>query len=117
MNLLIGYDKCTTCKKAKAWLEENGISYESRPIKEQNPTKDELMQWWQSSGLPRQKFVNTSGQLYRQMNLKDKLPTLSDEEFFELLSTDGMLVKRPLLIAENGIAVGFKEEQWKQIFA
>ncbi len=116
MNLLIGYDKCTTCKKAKAWLDEKGISYESRPIKEQNPTKDELMQWWQQSGLPRQKFVNTSGQLYRQMSLKEKLPTLSDEEFFELLSTDGMLVKRPLLIAENGIAVGFKEEQWQQIF-
>ena len=116
MNIFICYDKCSTCKKARAWLDENNIEYTTRPIKEENPTKDELIEWYKKSGLPRQKFVNTSGQLYRQMSLKDKLPALSDEEFFELLSTDGMLVKRPIIITNKGILTGFKADAWSELF-
>ncbi len=115
MNLFILYDKCSTCKKAKKWLEENNVDFESRPIKEQNPTKEELIEWHKKSGMPRQKFVNTCGQLYRDMNLKDKLPAMSDDEFFEFLATDGMLVKRPILVTDNGVATGFKEEIWQQL--
>lgn len=112
MNLFICYDKCSTCKKARAWLDEQGVPYTARPIKEQNPTAAELAGWAAQSGLARGKFVNTSGQLYRQMQLKDKLPTLSDEEFFALLATDGMLVKRPLLVAGDKVLVGFQEAAW-----
>lgn len=99
--LFIEYPKCTTCKKAKKWLDDHGIAYEDRHIKEQNPTAEELTIWYQKSGLPIKRFVNTSGMLYREMNLKDKLPAMTDEEILELLATDGMLVKRPLIIAKR----------------
>ena len=115
MNLFLCYDKCSTCKKARTWLEQQGAAFQPRPIKEQNPTAAELADWAARSGLPRNKFVNTSGQLYRQMDLKDKLPQLSDEEFFALLATDGMLVKRPILITEKGICPGFKPEIWQTL--
>lgn len=115
MNLFICYDRCSTCQKAKKWLDEQGVEYSTRPIKEQNPSKEELMQWCQTSGLPRKKFVNTSGQLYREKNLKDVLPALSDEEFFALLAEDGMLVKRPIFITEKGIATGFKADEWQKL--
>ena len=115
MNTFICYEKCSTCKKAKVWLEEQGVPFESRAIKEQNPTAQELAEWCQMSGLPRQKFVNTSGQLYRQMNLKEKLHGLPDEKFFALLATDGMLVKRPILVTEKGVFPGFKAEEWEKL--
>mgnify|MGYP002793162440 FL=1 len=107
------YKKCTTCQKALKWLEENGISYQERPIKEENPGKEELRTWYQASGLPLKRFFNTSGNLYKEMKLKDRLPSMSEEEQLELLATDGMLVKRPLLVGEGIVLVGFKEEEWK----
>ena len=109
--LFIEYPKCTTCKKAKKWLDDHGIAYEDRHIKEQNPTAEELTIWYQKSGLPIKRFVNTSGVLYREMNLKDKLPTMTDEEILELLATDGMLVKRPLVIGDDVVLTGFKEAE------
>lgn len=109
----IYYAKCSTCQKAKKWLESNEISFEERGIKEENPTKEELKEWHQKSGLPLKRFFNTSGLLYKSMNLKDKLKEMSEEEQYELLATDGMLVKRPLLIGDSFICVGFKEEEWK----
>ena len=112
--LLVQYPKCTTCKKAAAWLKENGISYEERNIKENNPAADELKNWIAKSGLPTRKFFNTSGQLYREMGLKDKLATMTDEEMVQLLATDGMLVKRPLLVGEDAVCVGFKEGEWEK---
>ena len=112
--LFIEYPKCTTCKKAKKWLDDHGIAYEDRHIKEQNPTAEELTIWYQKSGLPIKRFVNTSGVLYREMNLKDKLPTMTDEEILELLATDGMLVKRPLVIGDDVVLTGFKEAEWKE---
>lgn len=115
MNLFVCYDKCSTCKKAHAWLDEQGVTYTARPIKEQDPTAAELADWTAKSGLARGKFVNTSGQLYRQMQLKDKLPALSDEEFFALLATDGMLVKRPVLVTEKGVCPGFKPDRWAEL--
>lgn len=112
--LFICYPKCSTCKKAQSWLNEKGISYELRDIKENNPTYDELKKWHAASGLPLKRFFNTSGLLYKSMELKDKLPEMSEEEQLQLLATDGMLVKRPLLIAENGIVLtGFKEKEWE----
>ncbi len=112
--LFICYPKCSTCKKAQSWLNEKGISYELRDIKENNPTYDELKKWYSASGLPLKRFFNTSGLLYKSMELKDKLPEMSEEEQLQLLATDGMLVKRPLLIAENGIVLtGFKEKEWE----
>lgn len=114
--LFIQYPKCSTCKKADAWLRERGISYESRDIKENNPTTDELKAWIAKSGLPTRKFFNTSGQIYRELNLKDKLDTMTDEEMIKLLAGNGMLVKRPLLIGENTVCVGFKESDWEKIF-
>ena len=111
--LFICYEKCTTCQKAKKWLEENGVDYDLRPIKEQNPTADELRAWQKQSGLPLRKYFNTSGMLYRDLNLKDKLPAMTDEEMLSLLSTDGMLVKRPLLITENTAIPGFKADAWE----
>ncbi len=111
--LFICYEKCTTCQKAKKWLEENGVEYDLRPIKEQNPTAEELRAWQKQSGLPLRKFFNTSGMLYREMNLKDKLSAMTDEEMLSLLSTDGMLVKRPLLITENTAIPGFKADAWE----
>ena len=114
--LFICYPKCSTCKKAQSWLNEKGISYELRDIKENNPTYDELKKWYVASGLPLKRFFNTSGLLYKSMELKDKLPEMSEEEQLQLLATDGMLVKRPLLITENGIVLtGFKEKEWEEL--
>ena len=110
----ICYPKCTTCQKAKKWLDDNGIEYELRDIKTDNPTLDELTLWYEKSGLPLKKFFNTSGLLYKSMELKDKLPGMSEEEMLQLLSTDGMLVKRPLLIGEEFVLVGFKEADWTE---
>lgn len=107
------YAKCTTCQKAKKWLDANGIEYTERSIKEQNPTVEELKAWHQRSGLPLKKFFNTSGLLYKDMKLKDRLPGMSEEEQYELLATDGMLVKRPLLVGDDFVLVGFKEMEWE----
>ncbi|MBR5111716.1 MAG: arsenate reductase family protein [Clostridia bacterium] len=112
--VFICYDKCTTCQKAQKWLDENKIDYEKRPIKEQNPTLDELRAWQKRSGLPLRKFFNTSGMLYRDMNLKDRLPAMTDEEMLALLATDGMLVKRPLLVTGSGVVPGFKADAWEK---
>lgn len=106
--LYICYPKCSTCQKAKKWLDANGLPYTERPIREENPTVEELKAWHALSGLPLKKFFNTSGVLYKEMKLKDKLSTMSEEEQYELLATDGMLVKRPLLIGEDFVLVGFK---------
>lgn len=114
--LFIQYAKCSTCKKAKKWLDEHGISYTDRPIKEENPTADELKQWHAKSGLPLKRFFNTSGMLYKEMKLKDKLPTMSDEEQYRLLASDGMLVKRPLVVTEDTVLVGFREKEWEELF-
>ena len=111
---ILCYDKCSTCKKALNWLDEKGISYEKRPIKEQNPSKEELAVWHKKSGLPLKRFFNTSGLLYKSMALKDKLPSMTEEEQLELLSTDGMLVKRPILVSEDFVLVGFKESEWSE---
>ena len=108
----ICYAKCTTCQRAKKWLDDNSIQYELRDIKLENPSLDELTEWHKRSGLPLKKFFNTSGLLYKSMELKDKLPGMSEEEMLQLLSTGGMLVKRPLLIGEEFVLVGFKEAEW-----
>ena len=110
----ICYPKCTTCQKAKKWLDDNKIEYELRDIKEDNPSLDELTTWYKMSGLPLKKFFNTSGLLYKSMELKDKLPSMSEEDQLKLLGTDGMLVKRPLVIGEDFVLVGFKESEWKE---
>ncbi len=112
MNLFIEYPKCTTCQRAKKWLDEQGVSYDDRHIVEQNPSKEELLAWMERSGLPSRKFFNTSGLLYKSMALKDKLTAMSKEEQAELLATNGMLVKRPILITDKGITVGFKPDTW-----
>ncbi len=112
--LYVNYPKCSTCKKAKNWLDENGIQYEVRDIKESKPTEEELRQWHQKSGLPLKKFFNTSGMIYREMELAKKLKDMTDEEQYKLLATDGMLVKRPILVGDN-VLVGFKVEQWEVI--
>ncbi|MBR6683098.1 MAG: arsenate reductase family protein [Firmicutes bacterium] len=112
----ICYSKCTTCMKAKKWLEENQVEFELRDIKAENPSAEELKAWHAMSGLPLKKFFNTSGLLYKSMELKNKLPNMSDEEMIELLATDGMLVKRPLLIGEDFVLVGFKEKEWTEKF-
>ena len=108
------YSRCRNCQKAKKWLDENGISYQERPIKEQNPTVEELKLWHQKSGLPLKKFFNTSGMLYKEMQLKDKLPNMSEEEQYALLATDGMLVKRPILVGDDFVLTGFKEKEWSE---
>ncbi len=113
MNLFIEYPKCTTCQKAKKWLDEQGVAYDDRHIVEHNPTKEELLEWMERSGLPSRKFFNTSGLLYKSMALKDKLAAMSKEEQAELLATNGMLVKRPILITDKGITVGFKPDTWQ----
>lgn len=110
----ICYPKCTTCQKAKKWLDANKIEYDFRDIKEDNPSSEELAKWYRMSGLPLKKFFNTSGLLYKSMELKDKLPTMSEEEQLKLLSTDGMLVKRPLVIGKDLVLVGFKENEWSE---
>ena len=114
MILFVEYPKCTTCQKAKKWLDDNKIEYELRDIKEDNPSYEELSAWYKMSGLPLKKFFNTSGLLYKSMELKDKLPAMSKEDQLKLLATDGMLVKRPLLIGEDFILVGFKESEWQE---
>ena len=109
------YPKCTTCKKAQKWLDEQGKKYEVRDIKENNPSYDELKSWYAKSGLPLKRFFNTSGQLYKSMALKDKLPDMTEEEQLKLLATDGMLVKRPILVDGDRVLVGFKESEWEQL--
>ncbi|MEE1173470.1 MAG: arsenate reductase family protein [Ruminococcus sp.] len=113
MLIFIEYPKCTTCKRAKAWLDEAGIEYTDRNIKDENPTIDELREWYAKSKLPLKRFFNTSGMLYKQMSLKDKLTQMSEEEQLELLSTDGMLVKRPIIINDDTILVGFRQDEWE----
>ena len=112
--LFLEYPPCTTCKKAKKWLDDNGISYEDRHIKENNPSYEELKAWYEKSGLPLKKFFNTSGLQYRALELKDKLPGMSEEEQLRLLATDGMLVKRPLVVTETAVLTGFKAEDWEK---
>lgn len=114
MKVLV-YRKCSTCKKALKWLEENQISYEERAIVDNNPTYEELKEWYEKSGLPLKRFFNTSGMLYREMQLKDKLKDMSEEEQLRLLATDGMLVKRPLVVGDNVVLTGFKESEWDQL--
>ncbi len=113
--IFICYPKCTTCQKAQKWLDSNGITYERRNIKEQNPTKTELKEWWAKANIPLRKFFNTSGILYKSLALKDKLSAMSNDEQLSLLATDGMLVKRPLLITSDNVFVGFKEEEWESL--
>ena len=110
--LVLVYRKCSTCLKALKWLDEKGVDYEERPIVEQNPTYEELKEWYQKSGLPMKKFFNTSGILYKEMKLKEKLPEMSEEEQLQLLATDGKLVKRPLVVGEDYVLTGFKEAEW-----
>ena len=112
--LFIQYPKCSTCKKAKNWLDEHKIQYTDRHIVEENPSYEELKEWFQMSGLPLKKFFNTSGMLYKEMGLKDKLPTMSEEEQLKLLATNGMLVKRPLIVDGKTVLTGFKEAEWEQ---
>ena len=113
--LFVCYPKCSTCQKAKKWLDEHNVEYTERHIVEDNPTYDEIKKWYKQSGLPIKRFFNTSGLLYKKMQLKDKLPTMSEEEQLELLSTNGMLVKRPILVSEDKILVGFKEAEWHEM--
>ena len=112
--LVLVYRKCSTCQKALKWLEDNQIEFDERPIKEENPTFEELKEWYQMSGLPLKKFFNTSGLIYKDLGLKDKLPTMSEEEQLKLLATDGMLVKRPLVIGEDFVLTGFREKEWEE---
>lgn len=112
--LVLEYPPCSTCKRAKAWLDSHGISYETRHIKDENPSYEELKQWYEASGLPLKRFFNTSGLQYKALGLKDKLPTMSEDDQLHLLSTDGMLVKRPLVIANEKILTGFRETEWEQ---
>ena len=112
--LVLVYRKCSTCMKALNWLEANNVVFDERPIKEQNPTYEELKAWSQMSGMPLKKFFNTSGLLYKDMGLKDKLPQMSEEEQLRLLATDGMLVKRPLVVGDDYVLTGFKEKEWEE---
>lgn len=111
--IFLEYPKCTTCKKAKKWLEEHKVSFTDRDIKLDNPTAEELKTWYTRSDMPLKKFFNTSGNLYKELGLKDKLPTMSEEKQLDLLATDGMLVKRPLIITEEFVLIGFKEQEWE----
>ena len=113
--VFLQYPPCSTCKKAKAWLDERGITYTDRHIKEQNPTYEELKAWHAQSGLPLKRFFNTSGLLYKSLNLKERLPNMSQEEQLRLLATDGMLVKRPLIVTEAGVLTGFREAEWEKL--
>lgn len=112
--LFVHYPKCTTCKKAEKWLQEKGVDYEARDIRNENPTYEELKQWHETSGLDIKKFFNTSGMLYKEMKLKDRLPSMSLEEKLELLATDGMLVKRPVLVIGDQVLTGFREADWEK---
>ena len=112
--LFVCYPKCSTCKKAQKWLDENGKNYEIRDIKTDKPTEDELAEWWEKTGLPLKRFFNTSGNLYKEMKLKDRLPEMSEADQISLLATDGMLVKRPILVSEDKVLVGFREKEWEE---
>lgn len=112
--LFLEYPPCSTCKRAKKWLDDNSISYTARHIKEQNPSYEELKTWYEKSGLPLKKIFNTSGLVYKNLGLKDKLPMMTEEEQLQLLASDGMLVKRPLVVLEDGVLTGFKEAQWAE---
>lgn len=112
--LVLVYRKCSTCQKALKWLEEHDVEFEERPIVEENPTYEELKAWYEKSGLPLKKFFNTSGLLYKDMGLKDKLPPMSEEEQLKLLATNGMLVKRPLVVGEDFVLTGFREKEWEE---
>lgn len=112
--LFLHYPKCSTCRKAKKWLDEHNIEYESRHIIEDNPQATEIKEWWDKSDLPLKRFFNTSGMKYRELKLKDKLPDMDDEEQFDLLATDGMLVKRPILVGDDFVLVGFKVKEWEE---
>ena len=112
--LFVEYPKCTTCKRAKKWLTENGIDFEDRDIKENNPSKEELKGWLDKSGLEIKKFFNTSGVLYREQGMKDKVKTLSEDELLDILASDGMMVKRPIVVTESSVLVGFKETEWEE---
>ena len=112
--LFVHYPKCTTCQKARRWLEEKGVSFTARDIKADNPAEAELRAWHAKSGLPLKRFFNTSGQQYRALELKDRLPAMSEDEQFALLATDGMLVKRPILVGEDFVLVGFKQAEWEE---
>ncbi len=112
--LFVEYPKCSTCQKAKKWLEANQVAFDDRHIVEENPTAQELKLWHQRSGLPLKRFFNTSGLLYKSMSLKDKLPDMSEEEQYALLAADGMLVKRPLIVAEDFVLTGFREAEWEE---
>ena len=113
--LFVGYPKCSTSQKAKKWLQEKGVAFEERHIVEQNPTKEELKEWQKRSGLPLKRFFNTSGLKYKELKLKDKLPEMSEEDQLALLATDGMLVKRPILVTEEKVIPGFRESEWEKV--
>lgn len=113
--LFIQYPPCSTCQKAKKWLDAHGLSYTDRHIKENNPTYEELKSWHKASGLPLKRFFNTSGLLYKSMNLKERLPAMTEDEQLHLLASDGMLVKRPILVTENMILTGFRESEWEKL--
>ena len=115
MYKFVCYPKCTTCQRAKKWLDDNGVEYELRDIKQDNPSLEELTEWFKQSGLPIRKFFNTSGLLYKSMDLKNKLPQMSEDEMLALLATDGMLVKRPIIIGADAVLVGFKENEWSEL--
>lgn len=112
--LFVEYPKCTTCQKAKKWLKEHHVEFEDRHIKEENPSALELKEWHGRSGLPLKRFFNTSGMVYKDLNLKERIPQMSEDEQYEILATDGMLVKRPLVIGEDFVLVGFKEKEWEE---
>ncbi len=112
--LFLEYPTCSTCQKAKRWLDDNGFSYEDRHIKQMNPTYEELKQWFALSGLPLKRFFNTSGLVYKSLGLKDKLASMTEEEQLKLLATDGMLVKRPIVVREDLVLVGFREKEWAE---
>lgn len=112
MILFLEYPKCSTCQKAKKWLLENEVEFEKRHIVEENPSEEELKVWYKKSGLPLKRFFNTSGMKYKELKLKDKLPDMTKEEQFKLLASDGMLVKRPIIVGDNFVLIGFKEKEW-----
>lgn len=112
--LVLAYRKCSTCLKALKWLDHHGIGYEERAIVEQNPTAEEIREWYQMSGLPLKRFFNTSGNLYKELQLKDKLPNMTEEDQIKVLSQNGMLIKRPLVIGDDFVLTGFREEEWKE---
>ena len=112
--LVVQYPKCSTCRKAKNWLDEHNIEYESRHIVEDNPTAEEIEKWYNKSGLPLKRFFNTSGMVYREKKLKDKIPDMTEQEQFDILATDGMLVKRPIVVGDDFVLVGFKVKEWEE---